>query len=50
MDNYNITYIYDNEMFTQAIYANTEDDAIEEFIGTYGDLPIIMISTHKEAK
>lgn len=49
MNKYEITYIFDNEIFVQTISANTEDEAIEEFIEKYGDLPIIMISTTKEA-
>lgn len=48
MNEYEITYIFDNELFTQIITAETEDEAVEEFIGTYGDLTIVMISTHKE--
>lgn len=50
MNKYSITYIYDNEMFTQAIYANSEDDAVQDFMEIYGDLPIIMVTTYKEAK
>lgn len=50
MNEYEITYIFDGEMFVQSITANTEDEAIEEFVETYGDLPIIMISTIKEAR
>ena len=49
MNEYEITYIFDNELFAQIITAETEDEAIEEFIETYGDLPIVMISTYKEA-
>lgn len=48
MNEYQITYIFDNEMFTKVMTADTEDEAIEDFIGTYGDLPIVMISTTKE--